>query len=86
MKYRYGYGECARSGKRVKVDRLVPDGHLKGLLVDQSWFEPQHPQERLPRLTPERHSVPAPELSKPTDEGTEAPAITFDATGKLVFV
>lgn len=85
MRYRRPYGECARSGKVVPLDRLVPDGHLRGLLVADDWYEPQHPQERLPRLSPERHRIPAPELSIPAGEGTEAPAISFDASGKLTF-
>lgn len=80
------YGECARSGKRVPLEQLVPDGELGGLLVARDWFEPKHPQEEAPKLRAARHRVPAPELSKPDDEGVAAPTISFDETGKLEFV
>jgi hypothetical protein len=79
------YGECQRSGERVNVEDLVDDGHLKGLKVARWWYEPEHPQDRAPSLRPERHKVIAPEVSKPDGEGTEAPAIAFDSTGKLTF-
>lgn len=80
------YGECARSGKRVPIDQLVEDGQMKGMKVARDWYDPRHPQLDQPQLTRERHKVIAPELSKPAGEGTPAPALTFDETGKPVFV
>jgi hypothetical protein len=78
-------GECARSGRRMRRRDMVEDGYMKGMLVDPAWREPEHPQEKLPDVRdPIGIFRPAPELSKPAGEGTAAPALTFDATGKLV--
>ena len=81
---RTAYGECARSGDRVALTDLVRDGQT-GMLVRSSWFEPRHPSEEMVELGPEEHSMPAPEISKPTDEGTAAKVMTFPG-GKLTFV
>lgn len=79
------WGECARSGRRMLRRNMVEDGYIKGLLVDPAWRETAHPQERLPDVSdPTGIFRPAPELSKPEGEGTAAPALTFDETGKLV--
>lgn len=82
---REAYGECARSGLRVPQRDLVEDGYMPGLLVSRDWYEPPHPQDQLPEIQDEEHDVPAPEITKPDDEGEAAPRMTFDATGKLTF-
>lgn len=84
MKHKYGYGECARSGDIVPIKDLVPDGHLRGVLVSKDWWEPRHPAEDPPVIVGEKHDVPAPELSKPPGEGVAAPALVFDELGKLL--
>lgn len=79
------YGECGRSGKRVRLSDMVEDGQTEGMLVAADWYEPKHPQEIEPDLTdPEALARPAPELSTPDGEGDEVPALTFDAQGKLI--
>lgn len=78
------YGECPRSGLRVRLERMKRDGHRPGMLVSADWYEPRHPLDMPPINRTERHERPAPELSKPDDEGTEAPALTFDELGKLI--
>lgn len=83
---RRAYGECAKSGDRVPLDQLVPDGQFRGMLVAREFYEPRHPQELAVQLGPEQHTMPAPEISKPADEGTAAPVMTFNAQGKLIFV
>lgn len=80
------YGECKRSGFRVPVTELVHDGQLKGLIVRRVDYDPKHPQELTIRTSAERHNVIAEELSLVGDENVAAPVITFDDTGKLVFV
>lgn len=77
------WGECARSGMRYPVDELVKDGQLKGLLVHKSEYDPKHPQELRVPYRPERKTSPAPEISADPNEGVEAPALSFDDTGKL---
>lgn len=78
------YGECVRSGLRVRLERMRKDGHRPGMLVASDWYEPRHPLDTPPPSRTERHERPAPELSKPADEGTEAPALAFDELGKLI--
>ena len=77
-------GECARSGFVVKAKDLVSDGQIKGLLVHRGERDPKHPQEYPTPYRLERHTMPAPEVSVPPGEGAEAPALTFDETGKLI--
>jgi hypothetical protein len=82
---RGAYGECARSGLRVPLEDLVEDGQSTGLLVSRLEYDPKHPQELAPRLRPERHRMPAPEISRAGDEGVPAPALTFSECGHLTF-
>ena len=81
---KFGYGECNRCGDRVKLSRMVKDGQMRGLLVCPDCYDPRHPQDVPLALKAERHEIPAPELSKPDGEGTEAPALVFDSLGKLL--
>lgn len=70
------WGECGRSGKRVLRKDMVEDGQRRGLLVAQEWYEPRHPQERVKNVTDaEALYKPAPDQSKPDDEGVAAPDI-----------
>lgn len=78
------YGECLRSGLRVPLERMRKDGQRKGMLVDSGWWEPKHPLENPPVIRGERHEVPAPEISKPGDDGVAAPELLFDDLGKLL--
>lgn len=45
------WGYCQRSGKRMLLKELVRDGHDENLLVAPEWYEPEHPQERLPEVS-----------------------------------
>lgn len=48
---RHAWGECARSGDKVLRRNMVYDGHQPGLLVRRDWYEPVHPQEKLPPVS-----------------------------------
>lgn len=79
------WGECGRSGKRVRLNAMVEDGQIEGLLVAPEWYERKHPLETLQDVDdPVALAEPAPEISKPTGEGAAAPDLTFNAQGKLV--
>ncbi|MGZ8432766.1 MAG: hypothetical protein ACXWYM_00280 [Candidatus Binatia bacterium] len=41
------WGRCARSGRRMLINRMVEDGRFPGLLVDPNWRESKHPQDEL---------------------------------------
>lgn len=81
---RAGYGECQRSGRRVRLRDLTKDGQNRGLLVARDERDPRHPQDIPYKVLPEKRDVPAPELSKPPGEGEEAPPLVFDAFGRLL--
>lgn len=85
MSIKKAYGECGRSGKRVPLADMVEDGYIPGLLVARDWYEPPHPQDQEPVDHAEEHTVPAPEISAPSGEGSPAPALVFDSNGNLVF-
>lgn len=76
---RRALGECQRCGFRVRYTALVDDGHIAGLRVCRTCWEPHHPQEDPPPIGPDRQALyrPAPEISIPDDEGDAAPALTF---------
>ena len=42
---RRAIAECQRSGQKMRYRDLVEDGHVNGLLVHPTWWEPKHPQE-----------------------------------------
>ncbi len=42
---------CQRCGQRGLYRESVFDGHIKNLRVHKECYEPQHPQEFLPRVT-----------------------------------
>lgn len=49
MKYARGthaVGICARSGRKMLLRDMVSDGNLPGLMVDPSWRDIKHPQEK----------------------------------------
>lgn len=71
----YAWGECQRCGFRVRYLSMVEDGHIPGLRVCPTCYEPEHPQENPPPIGPDRVALerPAPEVSIPDDEGTAAP-------------
>lgn len=69
------WGECARSGRRVRLDELVRDGQNTSILVAADEYDPYHPQLRLsPKKdlrmesvvrnpSPWRYEMVAPDLS-----------------------
>lgn len=61
------WGQCARTGKRMLLKDMVPDGRFPGLLVDPAAWEDKHPQETLKPLPPEPQAVrrPAPDRDRP---------------------
>lgn len=62
---RNAMGECARSGRKMRLASMVEDGYYPGLLVDPQWRETRHPLERLPEVSdPVALRKPAPENSK----------------------
>jgi len=64
--------ECQRSGQKMKYRDLVEDGHVPGLLVHPTWWEPKHPQEIPVTITdPIALYRPAPEIS--VEEGYGLP-------------
>lgn len=42
------WGECQRSGNKYLLKDLVEDGHIPGILVHRSFYEPPHPRETVP--------------------------------------
>lgn len=44
---KYAVGECARSGRKMKLRDMVEDGEYPGLMVDPAWRETKHPLETL---------------------------------------
>lgn len=66
------WGECARSGKRVRLNAMVEDGQLEGMLVAPEWYEPKHPLE-IPQDVddPVALAEPAPEISIPAVVGDD---------------
>lgn len=81
MRYARGsksWGECARSGRKMKLVNMVVDGQT-GLMVDPAWYEAKFPQDiPLTHITDAQALYrPAPELSIPDGEGIAAPPLTF---------
>lgn len=63
-KGRNAVAECQRSGQKMRYRDLVEDGHVPGLLVHPSWWEPKHPQEIPVEISdPIALYRPAPEIS-----------------------
>jgi hypothetical protein len=44
-KGRDAWGECGRSGDRVRLNDMVEDGYVKGLMVSRRWYEPPDPRK-----------------------------------------
>ena len=42
---RFAVGICARSGRKMPLRDMVPDGNYPGLLVDPDWRDIKHEQE-----------------------------------------
>ena len=42
---KYAVGICARSGRKMLLRDMVPDGNYPGLLVDPDWRDIKHEQE-----------------------------------------
>ena len=42
----HAVGICARSGRKMLLRDMVPDGQNPGLLVDPDWRDIKHEQER----------------------------------------
>ena len=40
------WGRCARSGRRLLLKDMVPDGQYPGLMVDPDWRDIKNEQER----------------------------------------
>lgn len=52
------WGECARSGRRVRLNELVRDGQNTSILVAADEYDPYHPQLRIsPRKDAKMESV-----------------------------
>lgn len=79
---REALGECMRSGKVVPLSQLVRDGLNPSLWVARDWYEP--PLPKITEAKPEQHKIVSPEFSIPPGEGEAAPALVFDAQGRLV--
>ena len=45
-KGRRAVGICARSGRKMLLSQMVPDGQYPGLLVDPDWRDIKNEQER----------------------------------------
>lgn len=43
---KYAMGICARSGRKMRLLDMVPDGQNPGLLVDPAWRDIKHPAEK----------------------------------------
>ena len=43
---KFAVGICARSGRKMKLLDMVPDGNYPGLLVDPDWRDIKHPAEK----------------------------------------
>lgn len=48
---KYAKGECAKSGKVMKLHALVEDGYYPGLLVAPEWYEPAQPAPKAVDVT-----------------------------------
>jgi hypothetical protein len=73
-KGRRAIAECQRSGQKMRYRDLVEDGHIAGLLVHPSWWEPKHPQE-----IPEGYGDP-----ENLDGGTTPTSTSSTQTGTLL--
>lgn len=45
------WGHCQRCGFQSKLNSLVHDGQIQGLLVCDECFDPKHPLETIPSLS-----------------------------------
>lgn len=43
---KFAMGICARSGRKMKLSEMVPDGQNPGLLVDPEWRDIKHETEK----------------------------------------
>lgn len=57
-------GICARSGRKMPLKDLVPDGQNPGLLVDPDWRDIKHETERSPLDLADAEALrrPAPDI------------------------
>lgn len=54
-------GECARSGRVMRLNELVHDGLYPNLLVDPAWYEPPYPcRDPRPIIDPIALREPSP--------------------------
>ena len=76
-KGKHALGECARSGRVMKLKDMVRYGLNPNLLVDPDWREPKPPSPR--RILPDAQVLkrPAPERSFPPGEGEAAPPLSI---------
>lgn len=49
-KGKYAMGICARSGRKMPLKDMVPDGYKPGLMVDPAWRDTKHPAEKPQHL------------------------------------
>lgn len=73
-------GICARSGRKMLLKDMVPDGEYPNLLVDPAWRDIYHPQKR-PVNTDEGIVLkrPAPDIDddSPGDSGVSVADALF---------
>lgn len=57
-------GICARSGRKMLLKDMVPDGQNPGLLVDPDWRDIKHETERAPLDLADAEALrrPAPDI------------------------
>ena len=79
-KGRKAVGVCARSGRKMLLSDMVPDGYKKGLMVDPAWRDTAHPAEK-PVKTEEGIALkkPAPDIDDDTGGAGGTLASLFDA-------
>ena len=46
----HAVGICARSGRKMALRDMVPDGEFPNLLVDPAWKDEFHPQKKPVRI------------------------------------
>ncbi len=81
------WGECARSGKRLPLSKLVRDGRYPNLLVAPEWYEPFPPQEKQAVVKDDiTVKKPSPELAPLlSSPAVLTPYISFPQLSKVDF-
>jgi hypothetical protein len=77
MKYakgKHALGICARSGRKMLLKDLVPDGQRPELLVDPAWRDIKHPAEKPLQDLSDAEALkrPAPDLETEVGGNGEA--------------